>query len=46
MIVRDVSGMVKIGQGAFATVYKAKYRKQGPEVGGVLYVWVCISVWV
>ena len=32
VIVKDVTGMEKVGQGAFATVFKAKYRKTGPEV--------------
>lgn len=32
LIVKDITGMEKIGQGAFATVFKAKYRKSGAEV--------------
>ncbi len=43
MIVKDVTIMDKIGQGAFATVYRAKYRRMGPEVH--IPVEAACSVW-
>ena len=52
MIVKDVTIMDKIGQGAFATVFRAKYRRMGPEVPVPVqaacsvwaYVEVCVGV--